>query len=146
MDKPFYEFQILEAARRFEFESVGSRRIQKCILFQRTTIPDFFTLAMGDLQTDGVLDVDSVSNNGDRDRILATVVQATLVFFREYPAARIGFTGSTPARTRLYQIVIAQERVHLLEHFIIWGLTQNKLELFEPNRAYEALVIYRRNP
>jgi hypothetical protein len=46
------------------------------------------------------------SNNGDRDKVLATVAFTALDFTDEFPEALIVMEGSTSARTRLYQMGI----------------------------------------
>jgi hypothetical protein len=50
----------------------------------------------------------AVSDNNDRDKILATVAMTALEFTDHYDECKIEFKGSTPARTRLYQMGIAK--------------------------------------
>lgn len=145
MDKPFYDFQILENARRFEFESVGFKRIRKTVVFGTTSFPEFYSMGLADVQVDGSYDFEIESNNGDRDMILATVAQILLLFLNERPQAIVGFTGNTQARTRLYQIILARELWRASEQLVIKGLIGRKLEFFQANRTYEGFVISRRN-
>ncbi|MFY7912297.1 MAG: DUF6934 family protein [Emticicia sp.] len=145
MEEPFYDFRILNNALRFEFESVGKRKLKKVILFSDTTIPNLYQLSLADINEDGSLDFLNVSNNNDRNTILATVFQTTSIFFDHYPEALVGFTGSTTERTRLYQITIARELPKLSERFIIRGLKNDMLETFEKNRNYEGFVISLKN-
>lgn len=109
MDKLFYEFVVTDEACTFQFTSVGKKPIVKCVVYHRTNIPGFYNLAMGGLLPDGKLDVEVVSDNGDRNKILATVIQPLFTFLEAHPTDFVFFTGSTPTRTRLYQILTSHE-------------------------------------
>ena len=112
MDSPFYNFDVLEDAYRFTFNSVGPNGvIPKIIIYSKTDLPDYYNLALGDVRPDGTLDVFSKSNNGDMEKILATVIQTLMVFLAYHSEANVFFAGSTPTRTRLYQIVRTAEAV-----------------------------------
>lgn len=146
MDSPFYEFEILEEAISYRFESVGPNgKISKNILYSSTSIPDFYNLALGDVRIDGSLDIFSKTNNGDLEKIMATVIQTMLIFLNRYPNAKVFFTGSTPARTRLYQIVLAKEITKVTDFLTVLGLYDESLEPFEANKTYEAFVISKKN-
>lgn len=62
----------------FEFVSVGSNgAIRKMLEFQTTSSPNLFNLAFGDKNPDtGEIDDLTVSNNGDTQKVLGTVVAA----------------------------------------------------------------------
>ena len=61
----------------FEFISSGKHgHIRKRILFQPTDMQGVYNLAFGDLSPEGEIDDQTISNNGDRDKILATIVRA----------------------------------------------------------------------
>jgi hypothetical protein len=142
MNKPFYEFEILEEALRFEFTSVGRRRILKAVVYAQTNMPTLYSLSMGDVKPDQTLDFETISDNGDRDQILATVIQTLLAFFGAYPTALVAFTGSTPARTRLYQILLAREFDKASVLFNCWGLNETgDIKRFSKNRAYAGFII-----
>lgn len=83
--------------------------IRKLIEFQATTDPDVYNLAFGDKDplTDDINDL-AVTNNGDTEKVLATVIAALYVFFDNYPAAYVYATGSTETRTRLYRMGITK--------------------------------------
>lgn len=72
---------------------------------------------------------------------MATVAQTLLVFFQHYPASKVAFTGSTPARTRLYQIIMAREMPAVAADFVLSGVKDNSLEGFRPNQEYDGFVI-----
>ena len=142
MDSPFYSFEVLEDAYRFTFNSVGQNGvIPKIIIYSKTDLPDYYNLALGDVRTDGTVDVFSKSNNGDMEKILATVIQTLMVFLAYHPEANVFFAGSTPTRTRLYQIVLNKEIDKVDSTLKVLGLYEDYLEPFEPNKNYEGFVV-----
>lgn len=74
------------------------------------------------------------------ETVLATVFQTFNQFFKQYPDCQIIFMGSTPARTRLYQIAINRELKKALEMFEIKGFTGEKFEPLTVNKSYIAFV------
>jgi hypothetical protein len=84
----------------YEFVSEGDKgRIRKQILFSLAPGLDkgyknTYNLAFGDVIDDegGISDI-SISDNGDRDEILATVVSAVYEFTNQKPDAKIYFRG-----------------------------------------------------
>ncbi|WP_375418284.1 DUF6934 family protein [uncultured Hymenobacter sp.] len=142
MDKPFYSFQRLGPnALYFEFVSEGPNPVRKLVLYSQTDVADLYSLSLADVNEYGQPDFLSVSNNGDLEQIMATVAQTMLAFFAEHPTATVAFTGSTPARTRLYQVVLAREVRAASTNFIILGLHGTDLEPFVPNRTYDGFVV-----
>lgn len=65
-----------------------------------------YNLAFGDLNEYGEIDDYSISDNGDRNKILATVVDVVKVYTAKYPDQLIFFRGSTQERTRLYRMAV----------------------------------------
>jgi len=141
MEHPFYDFKILDNAFRYDFVSIGKTTINKTIIYQKTTIDNLYSLSMGDLLDDGTLDFETRSNNGDRDTILATVIKTLQQFLQQYPKSSVGFTGSSPARTRIYQILINKELNEISETFVVYGYDSNGLEEFSLNKNYSGFVI-----
>jgi hypothetical protein len=142
MDKPFYDFVVLDEALRFEFVSMGKKQISKAVVYAETNIPRLYNLGMGDVNPDQSLDFETISDNGDRDRILATVIRTLLVFFESRPLALVAFTGSTPARTRLYQILLAREIDKPPVLFTCWGLNETgDVARFARNSAYIGFIL-----
>ena len=141
MDKPFYEFKVFDESLKFEFESIGKQgMVNKIIRYTETNIPRLYNLSLVDSLDDGTESDTIVSNNQDMEKVLATVVNTFNVFLRAHPHAQIFFTGSTPARTRLYQIAIARELSQAMNLFEIKGLTDAGFEEFVPNKTYQAFV------
>lgn len=130
----------------YNFVSEGSKgQIYKGVRYTQTDIPNVWNLAFGDIDPEtGELDDTVTSDNGDTERILATVAHTCVRFSEHYPEAMIFAMGSTPSRTRLYQIGISHYFDKISELFSIWGLFNNKWELFEKKKNYLALLAKRK--
>lgn len=143
MNHPSYPFFEREDALRFDFESVSEHRsIQKRIEFSPMNVPNLYNLAFGDLMPYGIIDDLTRSNNEDRDKILATVVQALLRFLGQYPDCFVFFRGSTAGRTRLYRVIIGRELDNACKLFDIYGIKPGPTtEPFRVNNEYIAFLI-----
>ena len=97
---------------QFEFISKGPKgSILKCVIFSKMKIKGYknlYNLEFGD-KRDNSDEIDDlvISDNQDRDIVLVTVANAILNFFEKHPKSQVFFQGSTPSRTRLYQIAIS---------------------------------------
>ncbi|SOD88393.1 DUF6934 family protein [Spirosoma fluviale] len=145
MNQPFYQFTTSKEVLRFNFISVGHRTIHKVIIYQKLPPPNLYNLVLADIDKYNQLDDFSISDNGDRDKILATVIQTMFVFFEQYPNASVSFVGSTPARTRLYQAAIARELDVATQRLAIYGLVNGIPEPFERNKSYSGFVIFQKH-
>jgi hypothetical protein len=129
----------------YEFYSEGPRgRIKKAIFF--TPIgKNLYNLGFGDWNEE-TQDVDdsSRSNNGDRDRVIATVAFTAIEFIERFQDAQIVIVGSTPARTRLYQMGIAFNYMEIKDLLEIQGLIKDRWETFELGVNYKAFLITRK--
>ena len=130
----------------FEFVSEGSKgAIRKLILFQETTVPNLYNLAFGDKDPlTGNLNDLAVSNNGDTDKVLATVVAALYAFFERFPDAFVYATGSTAARTRLYRMGITRFYGKMQADFYLYGQVGDDFPAFELGREYDGFLAQRK--
>lgn len=144
MTHPFYEFTNRNESLRFDFMSEGARSIRKAVIYQKLPRLAAYNLVLVDIDEYNQLDDFSVSDNGDRDKVLATVVQTLFSFFEQHPHASVSFTGSTPARTRLYQGAIARELDQARQRLDIYGLVDDQPEPFVRNKAYAGFVIFQK--
>ncbi|GGA98756.1 hypothetical protein GCM10011511_22600 [Puia dinghuensis] len=88
----------------------------------------------------------TVSNNLDRDKILATVAATALEFSKWHPSCKIVIKGSTPARTRLYQMKICSHYSNIIELFDIQGLTkEGELVPFREGENFDGFIIERKS-
>ena len=130
----------------FDFVSVGDKgRIPKIVKYSGTNVKDFFNLAFGDKDpaTGAINDV-VISNNGDSEMVLATVVATLYAFTDKYPDAFVFATGSTKSRTRLYRIGIVRHINEIKKDFRIYGLRNDTWENFEKNIEYEGFLAQRK--
>ncbi|WP_394341165.1 DUF6934 family protein [Parapedobacter indicus] len=120
--------------------------IKKRIVFMPTDLDGIYNLAFGDVDEDGEVDDYSVSDNGDRNKILATVVAAVLEYTKRYPKRYIYFQGSTVERTRLYRMAISLNYTTLVETFNIYSQTTDGTQfvMFDKKLAAKGFLIKRK--
>jgi hypothetical protein len=146
MQLPRYELKAEKSLMVFEFLSEGPKgKIPKLIKYSETNLKDLYNLAFGDkdLQT-GDIDDMAVSNNGDSEKVLATVVATVYAFTDKYPECMIYATGSTQARTRLYRMGITKYIKEIEKDFEVFGLRDNLWQPFEKEIHYEAFLTKRK--
>jgi len=123
----------------FRFASEGPRGslaklVQFSLVEQAGTIP-VYNLAFGDVRP-GHNEPDdlAISANGDTEKVLATVAQAVMLFLEAHPEAVVFATGSTPARTRLYQMGLARMLPAVQAEVYLLGVAAGEPEMFETGR------------
>lgn len=121
MQQERYHSQFSEGYTYAEFYSVGQNgSVKKIIRFEKTDFSEVYNLAFGDMMSNETdFDDMAISNNGDTEKILATVAFAVEIFTGQYPNSWVYATGSTPARNRLYQMAITKH----------WNIINNLFEV-----------------
>lgn len=115
----------------FQFVSEGPKgKVTKVIQFTQTLNETIFNLAFGNLKSDGSVDDETTNDNGDRNKILATVAGAVYEFSSRYPDKFIFFCGTTPQRTRLYRMALTINIEALKNDFRIYGVLRG-IDTFE---------------
>ncbi|MCF2490167.1 DUF6934 family protein [Dyadobacter sp. CY347] len=141
MKHNFYPIEASTDYLRFTFESrSASKRIRIHVQFLLID-ENVYNLAFGDIDKYGELDDLSVSDNQDMELVLATVIQTVFSFLELNPDKKVFFQGSTPSRTRLYQIVITREKQHWDDQYVVEGIINEISEAFQPGKNYEAFLI-----
>ncbi len=112
MQSEFYPFQSDDDQLYFEFVRISfERTIRKAVLF--TEFPHsngLFNLALLDVLPNGELsDIASPENNLDLEKAMSTVSECLRIFLERYPYAEIKIQGNTPAKSRLYRMVLGKE-------------------------------------
>ena len=104
-----------------------------------------YNLAFGDkdLET-GDIDDKVISNNGDSEKVLSTVVATIYAFTDKYPQTWIYATGSSKARTRLYRMGISKFLEEVKIDFEILGEFNDEWEDFKPGTEYEGFLVRRK--
>ncbi len=130
----------------FEFTSDGPKgQIRKLVKYSETNLKDLYNLAFGDRDEEsGEIDDKSISNNGDSDMVLATVVSTVYAFTERYPDSWVFATGSTKARTRLYRRGLTKYLLEIRRDFQVFGLIDDEWEPFEKDVNYEAFLVKRK--
>lgn len=142
-----YELQAGRNLNTFEFLSEGSKgKIVKLIQFQQMNLPNLYNLAFGDINLlTGQLDDKIITDNGDSEKVLATIVASVYAFTGHYPDAWIFATGSTTTRTRLYRMGINKYFDIVDEDFDIMGEQQSEWEWYKKGKDYQAFAVHRKN-
>jgi hypothetical protein len=138
-----YAYQS-ETFLSYEFESEGPKGIvRKMVQYTKIEVENVYNLAFGDYDplTKEIDDL-SITNNGDSEKVLATVASTIYSFTEAYPQAWIVAKGSTPIRTRLYRMAISNNLDEICTDFVIFGYTSHgEWESFQLGIHYEAFLL-----
>ena len=146
MKLPKYALASSDKMMTFEFISKGNKGfIHKIVKYQPTNLKGLYNLAFGDKNPiTGDIDDKIISNNGDSEKVLATVVASVYAFTDKYPTAWVYATGSTKARTRLYRMGISKFFKEVTDDFEILGELNDDWKAFESNIEFEGFLVKRK--
>jgi hypothetical protein len=82
-----------------------------------------------------------VSDNGDSEKVLATVLVILDKFLCEHLDYEVFIVGSTESRTRLYQIAINVYYEEFIQFYQIFGESSGEMEPFQKNKKYESFLV-----
>ncbi|WP_119079735.1 DUF6934 family protein [Chitinophaga alhagiae] len=144
-----YDFVSNPAYTSFAFQSAGAHgTIEKVINYQ--PIPGFIlsdgrqviNLGFGDWD-EGHRKVDdsTVSNNGDRSKVLSTVASTIFAYMEKHGKLPVFAKGNCPSRTRLYQMSLNAHLAEEEEFFNVFGLLQDGWHPFRPGVNYQAFLV-----
>lgn len=126
----------------YEFLSEGPNGTIKKVVYYQEVDDNVFNLAFGDWdETEQRIDDQTRTNNNDRNKVLATIASTVVNFIKHHPKAVLFAKGSTPARTRLYQIGIADNWDEIAQIFDVEGFFRDNWESFEHGRNYQAFAL-----
>ncbi len=126
----------------YEFLSERPYGTIKKVVFYQEIGDNIYNLAFGDWDEERQRINDRVrSNNNDRDKVLATVASTVTDFIKYHPNAQILAQGSTPSRTRLYQMGILGNMNAIGNSFDIQGFYKGNWEIFKEGRNYEVFAV-----
>ncbi len=138
----YKEIKITDDLSIFDFISTGVKgNIPKRIEFMPTEVSNFVNLAFGDIDENGAINDYSISDNGDRNKILATVAYAVEIYLNRYPERWVYFKGSTEERTRLYRMAVGLNLEELLLKYEIYGEQQQGIIPFQKNAEVLGLLV-----
>lgn len=143
MNYPNYLFHSNLSSTEFFFESIGSKGIiNKVVAFQQTSVATIYNLGLADYDpTTGEIDDTIITDNGDMEKILATIFQIVLYYLSINPNHIVYFSGNSPSRTRLYRIAINHSLNELTVLVDVLGVINSQPEPFTANRAYDGFLI-----
>ena len=140
-------------SENFEFYSYGEKQYLMGVNYsyigiEAVTSKKVYNLGFGVLKVNsetGIEEIDDKvkTNNGDRDKILATVAYTALSFFDKHPNTIIYFEGNSPSRIRTYRMALNHHFEELMKDFLIRGYTEEEYlpEEFEKDKNYVAFLI-----
>jgi hypothetical protein len=148
MDIRGYETKTNERGLDYEFYSEGPKgKIKKIVRFTLRSANGitYFNLAFGDSNNiDDQFDDSVKSNNHDKDKILATIGHIVIQFTALYSDIYVYAQGSTPSRTRLYQMGINANWDKIEPILSIYGYLNNEWHPFQKKVNYEAFMALRK--
>lgn len=148
MNLPRYPFYTDDDFQEYSFFSTGPKgKIKKLVTFTKAQEdPIVYNLGFGDENpnTGQVSDL-VVSNNEDRNIVLATVASTINTFCDHFGNHFVYIQGSTPSRTRLYQMSINLLWQEISKDFEVYGLYNESFTDFKPNMNYDGFLVKRKN-
>lgn len=143
-----YGYKTNEDFLDYEFHSEGPHgKIKKVVRFtpRNANGITYFNLGFGDFNVANKnIDDQAISNNHDREKILATVALTVLEFTEHFPDLWIYAQGSTPSRTRLYQMGIAANWNEIEPLLYVYGFVKGEWQSFRKSVNYEAFMVIRK--
>jgi hypothetical protein len=138
-----YSLETSSSFLNYEFISKGPKgHIRKKIVFKEVDGSGVFNLGFGDVdEITGEIDDFVVTNNRDTLVVMSTVAAAVVQFLEKYPDKYVFAIGSTPARSRLYNIGIAKYLQEITIDFHVFGYIENEWRPFKPAIRYQAFLI-----
>lgn len=129
MELEHYSLEVNNRTLEYTFFSEGPRGlIKKMIRFTlvKALKVEYYNLSFGDWNEElNDLDDSARSDNQDVKKILATIANAVIDFWKNHPNTIIYAEGSSPARTRRYQIEINKYLKELEVDIKLFGLVED---------------------
>ncbi|SRR5258706_15751186 len=143
-----YDYKTNEGFLDYEFYSEGPKgKIKKIVRYTPRNAGGvtYFNLGFGDWnKAKTKIDDLAISNNEDKDRILATVAATVLEFTMHFPDVWVYAQGSTKGRTRLYQMGIAANWNMIEPILLVYGFSNGKWQPFRKAVNYDAFITIRK--
>lgn len=147
-----YDYVTDPTYESFIFDSVGPKGVITKIVsyhpIQDYILPDgrqVVNLGFGDWD-EKIKRVDDVcvSNNLDREKVLATVASTIFAYTDKHGHLPIFATGTNPVKTRLYQMGINANLQEIEQIFDVYGFHGDEWHQFVRGVNYEAFMVIRK--
>jgi hypothetical protein len=142
MDQKKYNLETDQNRLIFEFYSEGPKgRILKIVEYQKIG-ERVYNLVFGD-SVNNTKDFDDFvkTNNGDTEKVLATVASTLYIFFEHHVGTIVVAEGRTKSRTRLYRRYMTAFLELIESEFILLGELDGKTERFKKDVNYQYFII-----
>jgi hypothetical protein len=146
MELKRYEYTSGSQSELFRFTSEGPKgSIKKLVVYSEMLEKDIYNLAFGDYDEETeTIDDAIITNNGDSQKILATIASTLYMFTDTHPNVWVYATGSNSARTRLYRMGITKNLLEISPDFEVYGLQHGYWVEFEKGEDYDAFLVKRK--
>jgi hypothetical protein len=148
MDLERYEYLTNKSFLDYEFYSEGPNgKVRKVVSYslRNTNGISYFNLYLGDWNEETKqVDYKAITNNQDCTKVLATVATTVVEVTSHFPDMAVYAIGSTPSRTRLYQMGILTYWSEIQACLEVYGYRNNSWEPFRKNINYEAFFVKRK--
>lgn len=150
MKREKYPYITDETFSRFEFESQGPNGTIKKVVdyFETGDCIDgtpVYNLSFGDWnESENIINDLTISNNADRNKVLSTVANTVLDIMAHVGDIAVYAKGSTPSRTRLYQMSINGGKEEIDDFFEVYANDDGIWRKFESGKNYEAFLIIKK--
>lgn len=146
MNRERYDLIPDRSGMKYDFFSTGPKGIIWKVIQFREAGRNLFCVSFGDWdEARQKIDDRSISNNLDRDKVLSTVAFAVLDFLGHFPEASVAGWGSTPGRTRLYQMAINANWFEINMFLHVYGYIDGQWVFMERGKNYHALMVSKIN-
>lgn len=140
-----YPYAASASGLIYTFDSIGPNGIIHKIVrydLENSGGGSFLNLVFGNGAGEaGKIDTMSVTNNGDRARLLATVAATVVEVTNRFPDLMVYAKGSTAARTRLYQMGIFTHWELIAPVFEVLGFKNGDWEEARRHVNYDAFIV-----
>jgi|GEM_PF-530375 hypothetical protein len=143
--KPYTQLESVPDLSIFRFKSKGPvGLITKEIRFAELPDSGMYSVHMGDIKQNGDFDQSAISNNGDRNRVLATVIVAIEIYTKKYPARSILIGGFNEQRARLFRMAIGVNFERISRVFTVLEVLDGRFLPFKPDTKSTVFHLRRR--
>ena len=141
----YTEIEVTEDFGIFDFVSTGKNgEVLKRVAFTKTEQEKVYNLALGDVDEDNEINDYAVTDNGDRNKVIATVAAIVEAYTKRFPDRWIIFRGSTVERTRLYRIAVSLHLDELSDQYEIKAYVDDEVVPFVKDMKISAFLIKRK--
>jgi hypothetical protein len=141
----YKEIEVTDDFSIFDFVSTGKNGdILKRVAFTKTEQGNVYNLALGDVDEDNEINDYAVTDNGDRNKVIATVASIVEAYTKRFPDRWIFFRGSTVERTRLYRIAVGLHLDELSGLYEVKAYVDDELVTFVKDMKISAFLIKRK--